>query len=247
MKLRKGEIKKSTVLTILCFIFIFAAGFRSRYGGYFSSTGGGNIKYARGDVTITTGDLSTTLGDITADAGDIVATAGDIQAVVGDIVATTGNVVIISGEIVDVDTVWGVKTVTKTISIVPAGADDFAFVANADVAEQPVDLGAIVPAYADILSAQIRCFEAVVGGTMSIDLGVTTGAGDILAAGATDALNEINASAAAGAPEIAATNAVKNVWINATPSANWNTLSAGRYSVMVTYIDYGAAHTWSIP
>ena len=243
----KNAREKIMSLVIIFMMFILVSGFRGRYGGYWRSSGGGAIKYTRGNVEITSGFTATT-GNITATNGDVVATNGDIQAVAGDIIASTGNVVVTSGEIVGVDTVWGVKTITKTISIVPAGStDDFAFAANADVAEQPVDLGALVPAYAELVSAQIRCFEAVVGGTMSIDLGVSTGVGDVLAAGATDALNEINTTVSGDSPKVAATNAVKNIWINATPSANWSTLTAGRYSVMVTYVDYGAAHTWSIP
>ena len=78
---------------------------------------------------------------------------------------------------------------------------------------------------------------------MSIDLGTATGGAQILTAGPTDALNEINSSVAADSPEVIATTAAKSVWINATPSANWSTLTAGRYSVMITYIDYGAVNT----
>jgi len=239
-------MKKTLVAMIILCTLLLTMG-QGRQGRKWVTRGGGLIQYRRGNVEITAGSLITS-GGYSTTTGNIVTSSGDVQSVTGDLIASAGNVVIPSGDVVAVDQIWGLKTVVKTISIVPAGsADDFAFAADGNANEQPVDLGALVPAYGEIVSAQIRCFEAVVGGTMSIDLGVTTGAGDILAAGATDALNEINSTVPADSPEIAATNAVKNIWINATPSANWNTLSAGRYSVMISYIDYGAAHTWSIP
>lgn len=243
---KKGKITVSIIL-IFCTILLLVAGWGKRCG-FWVATGGGGIKYTRGAVTTTNGYTAST-GDITATTGDIVASAGDVQSVLGDIVASSGNVVIPSGNVVAVDTIWALKTVTKTISVVVAvSADDFQFDdTQVNAAEQPIDLGSLVPAYAELVSAQIRCFEAVVGGTMSIDLGTSSGGAEILTAGPTDALNEINSSVAGDSPEIIATNVAKNVWINATPSANWDTLSAGRYSIMVTYIDYGAAHTWSIP
>lgn len=239
------KIKTLGMMIILCVLLLTMG--QGRQGRRWVTRSGGTIRYSRGNVEITGGSLTASQG-YTSDTGDIVASAGDIQTVTGDLIASSGNVVLPSGNIVASDQIWSLKTVTKTISIVPAGSvDDFSFAANGDAAEQPVNLGALVPAFAELVSAQIHCFEAVIGGTMSIDLGVTTGAGDILAAGATDALNEINTTVAADSPEVEATTAAKNIWINATPSANWSTLTAGRYSVMVSYIDYGAAHTWSIP
>ena len=172
---------------------------------------------------------------------DVIVTAGD------DITITGSGVTTIS----PVDDVYiGVqKTVIKSISMDDdASADDFQFDDDAaNTTEQPVDFGALIPAYAEIVSVQIRCIEAVVGGTMSIDIGVTTGADDVLAAVACDALNEVFGGAAASAPIIGVTNAARNIWVNATPSANWNILTAGRYVVIVTYLDYGAVYTADSP
>ena len=129
--------------------------------------------------------------------------------------------------------------------------DDFEFDdSQANVTEQTVDLGAIVPAYAELASAQLRCFETVAGSgskVMAIDLGTSDGGAEIFATANVDTANDISATEAGGAPEIVATAAAKNVWINATPTANWNTLTAGRWSVMITYIDYQSVHTAGIP
>ena len=143
------------------------------------------------------------------------------------------------------------KTVIKTFDIDPAGSDDYQFdntVGN--VTEQTIEIASIVPAYAEIVSAQVRCFETVVSSgvdVMAIDVGTSDGGAEILATADTDTANDINATAATVGPEVVATNAARSVWVNATPDANWDTISAGRWSVMVTYIDYGAVQTAKNP
>ncbi|MHC4705377.1 MAG: hypothetical protein ACYTFQ_32940 [Planctomycetota bacterium] len=148
------------------------------------------------------------------------------------------------------DVMWVLKTVVKTIDVDDdASTDDFQFDDDAgNQTEQPVDLGAILPAYAEIVSAQIRCFETVTGSAqMAIDLGTASGGAEILASANTDTANDINGTGAGDGPEILAANTAKNVWINATPGVNWDTLDAGRWAVMVTYIDYGAVYTQKNP
>ncbi len=190
-----------------------------------------------GDITINPpAAKSTLISTVTAGSST---TIGNTT---GDVNITSDNFAITDGGDVHLATY---KTVIKTISIDDdASTDDFQFDDDqTNVNEQFVDFGALIPAYAEIVAVQIRCFEAVVGGTMSIDIGITTGTDGILGAVAVDALNEVFGGAAGGAPIIAVTNAARNVWINATPSANWSTLSAGRYAVLVTYADYGDVFT----
>lgn len=144
------------------------------------------------------------------------------------------------------------ETVIKTINLDSSDDnDDFEFDdSQNNVTEQTVDMGAIVPAYAELVSAQLRCFETVAGSgsaVMAIDLGTSDGGAEIFATANIDTANDISATGAGDGPEIVATAAAKNVWINATPTANWDTLTAGRWSVMITYIDYGAVHTAGIP
>jgi len=189
----------------------------------------------------TTGDMTgigavTTDGLITGSAGATI--SGDISC--DDIVADADADIILSA----------VKTVVKTIDVNSAdttGSDFQLDNTAANMTEQPVDLGAIIPAYAEIVSAQLRCTETVTGSAqMAIDIGVTTGAGDILASANVDTANDIKAVTIAGSPVVAALNTAQHVWINATPDANWNTpLVEGRWAVMVTYIDYGAVYTQS--
>ena len=142
------------------------------------------------------------------------------------------------------------KTVSKTINLDSSDDnDDFEFDdTQTNVTEQTRNLGAIIPAYAEIVSAQVRCFETVAGSgsaVMALDLGTSDGGAEILATADTDTANDINSSAAGTAPEmpLIATASARSVWINATPTANWSTLTAGRWNIMVTYRDYGALHT----
>ena len=148
------------------------------------------------------------------------------------------------------DVMYMVKTVVKTIDLDDdASTDDFQFDDDAENQnEQTIDCGAIIPAYAEILSCQLRCFETVTGdGTMGIDVGTSSGGNEILSSANTDSANDINATGAGDGPEVVATNAARNVYVNATPGANWNTLDAGRWAIMVSYIDYGAVYTQKNP
>ena len=149
------------------------------------------------------------------------------------------------------DTFFATKTVIKTISIDDdASVDDFQFDDDAaNTTEQPVNLGALIPAWGELVSVQVRCIEAVVStgadpdNITSLDIGLSTGAGDILATDTIDDLDDLITTAAAGAPLVAATAAAKSVWINLAPEDNWSTISAGRWAVIVTYIDYGAVYS----
>ncbi len=149
------------------------------------------------------------------------------------------------------DIVFAHKTIIKTISIDDdASIDDFQFDDDAvNANEQTVDFGAIIPAYAEIVSCQVRCIEAVVSSEADpdditgLDVGVSDGGGEILATGTPDDLNDVLSTVAGASPEVIATNAARNLWVNVNPADNWSTMSAGRWAVMLTYIDYGAVYT----
>lgn len=78
---------------------------------------------------------------------------------------------------------------------------------------------------------------------MGLDLGITTGTDEILTTSDTDSADDINSSVAADAPEVAALKTAKAIWLNATPGVAWNTLTGGRWSIVVVYIDYESMHT----
>ncbi len=209
----------------------------SGYGGLVGITGGSTV-----DVN-TSAEVITAIADETGSGALVFGTAPTIAdpTVTGVVTITT-----------DVHPI--VRTVIKTINLDSSDDDeDFEFDdSQGNVTEQTVDMGAIIPTYAAITSIQIRCFETVAGSgsaVMAIDIGTASGGAQLLTTADIDTANDIKTSAAGTAPEVplAATAAAKNVWINATPDANWDTLTAGRWSVMVTYIDYGAVHTKKNP
>lgn len=153
------------------------------------------------------------------------------------------------------DIFYAQKTVIKTISIDDdTSIDDFQFDDDAvNSTEQSVDMGALIPAFAEIVSCQVRCIEAVVSSEADpdditgLDIGTSSGGGEILATGTPDDLNDIISTGTADSPEVVATNAARNVWINLNPIDNWSTMSAGRWAVMVTYIDYGGVRSARSP
>ncbi len=143
------------------------------------------------------------------------------------------------------------RTIIKTINAdSDDGNTDFACDDTAaNQSEQVINLGAIIPAYAEIVSIQVRCYESVTGGNaMAIDVGTSSGGAEIIATANIDTATDISATAAAAGPEVIATNGARSVYVNMTPDANWNTpLNEGKWAVMVTYLDYGAVYTQDSP
>ena len=142
------------------------------------------------------------------------------------------------------DIVLTTLTLMKTIDVDAAGTDDFVLDNTAeDQTQQNLNLGAIIPKYASIDSYQLRCLEATSSGTMGIEIGTTSSGAEIAASADVDALNEIGGTAAAGSPIVVATNGIRNLWMGFTPSVDWDTLTAGRWVILVTYTDWAYAYT----
>ncbi len=150
------------------------------------------------------------------------------------------------------DTYLATKTVIKTFSVISTGSlDDCQFDNTAENSdEQPCEIAGIIPAYAEIVSAQLRCFETVAGGVAVIaaTVGTSSGGDEVLGASNPDSANDIEATVAGNGPVIVATNAARSIWLNGDPPIdNWNTKTAGRWAVIITYIDYGAVYTADVP
>jgi len=224
-----------------------------------SGIGGGiSIDTANGKVAIVADGAEN--GDIEVDSEDdmTVTVGGDFAFAVTGALSLGDSDVTNVGDIACDDIVSDAsgdimimtKTIVKTIDCnVADSTDDFQFDdTQGNTTEQQKSLGAIIPAYALIVSAQVRCFETVTSSAqMSIDVGTSAGGNEILSAGTPDTANDIIGSVAADSPEVAASNSAVTVYVNATPDANWDTLVAGRWAVMITYVDYGAAYTQKNP
>lgn len=264
-------MKRNIVISILIVCAVFAFGFRDRYGPAFWRAITGGIKYTGGDVEIE-GDFKSEVAGSSSkillytssgsankynwalatnyhlNGCELLRSSTEGGAATKAAMAWTNNGTVSNGTDIYIVT----KTVIKTFDVNATDAsDDYQFDNTAgNTTEQTIEIASIIPAYAEILSAQVRCFETVVSsGTdvMAIDVGTSDGGAEILATADTDTANDINATAAAAGPEVVATNAARSVWVNATPDENWSTITEGRWAVMVTYIDYGATYTAKSP
>jgi hypothetical protein len=130
------------------------------------------------------------------------------------------------------------KTVKKTVGGVGVAGCDFNFVTAANTTEQPIDLGAIVPAKARVLDIMTFTNSVFTGATTLVaTVGNVTGGNQFITSTTIYAASAITAMAVASWPMVVPNAAATHVWINGTPGANWSNVTAGKVTVYVTYID----------
>ncbi len=135
-----------------------------------------------------------------------------------------------------------VKTKAFTIGAVGVTGCDKNFVTAANTTAQPIDLGAIIPAFAQILSVIVKT-EVLFAGTSITAFGVTggttTGGTELFTSADLILKDAINQPAVGGTYSLLAVSKdAKHIWIGGAPTgANWSALTAGKLSVYVTYID----------
>lgn len=136
------------------------------------------------------------------------------------------------------DTYKTVRTVKKTIGGVGVAGCDYNFTTAADMNEQVITLANIVPAKARVIDVMSFTDTTFTGATTLVaDFGSTSGGNEYIASATVYAANAIQAIAA-GAQNIALPlAAASNLYVNATPGANWSNVTAGKMSVYVTFID----------
>ena len=134
---------------------------------------------------------------------------------------------------------WGVlKTVKATIGGVGVAGCDFNFVTALNQNEQPIDLGAIIPAKAIPLHVYLFTNNVFTGAiTLVADVGIASGGAEFIASATIYAANAVLAPAAGSVPLVPPLATAQRVWVNATPGANWNLVTAGKVTVYVTFID----------
>ena len=128
-------------------------------------------------------------------------------------------------------------TITRTIGRNGVGGKDFNFAAPADLLQQNLDLGFIIPANAKVILASIKCVIALVGiADMNMVLGNVSAGNQFIISGSVNALNEtISVGGATPNQNPIATK----VFLGATPVTNtWDLATAGEWLVTITYKDY---------
>lgn len=132
------------------------------------------------------------------------------------------------------------RTVEYTIGVPGVTGVDYNFTSVANTTEQSIQLGgtAILPANSPTISIVVKCTDGLNGGiTVSTDVGSTAGGLDryyngVAGLGTLDAISAGNAFAAA-----VMSSSASSVYLSFTPSANWNTMTTGKWKVWVAYLD----------
>ena len=137
-----------------------------------------------------------------------------------------------------------VRTIKKTLGWHGAVGTDFVFASAANHTAQNIDLGAIVPAKSRVVDVEIVCTEAYVNSAGASDITFRAGnasAGEqFIASASCDDLNEV-----VGIVDSTKTAAVimnwasaTNIWIGGDPDQNWDTSTAGKWSIYVTINEF---------
>ena len=134
------------------------------------------------------------------------------------------------------------RTSVVTIGHVGETTTDFAFATAANTTEQTLATDTI-PAWARIIDVCLVTTEAVVGITTTFNCDIGDGAGTDEYGAVTDmkAANAVIAGDASEAVLVMPISSATIIYVNATPDAqNWSVMSAGEFTLITTYLDYGA-------
>lgn len=136
------------------------------------------------------------------------------------------------------DTYKSVQTIKKTIGGVGVAGCDFNFATAEDQAEQVIDLGAIVPARARVIDVYLITDDVFTGATTLVaEVGNASSGAQFIGSATIYADDAVLAQAVGGAFTVAPAVAASNVFVSATPGANWSAVTAGKVSVYVTFIN----------
>lgn len=140
------------------------------------------------------------------------------------------------------DTQLGARLIKKTIGGVGVTGCDFNFATAANMNEQIIDLGAIIPARARILDAHTFTSAAFVfsggGTTLVAETGTSSSGAELIASATVYALNAITQPAVgAGFTLVALSASAGHIYVSATPGANWSTNTAGKIEVIIVISD----------
>ena len=134
------------------------------------------------------------------------------------------------------------KCVKYTIGDPTDTTADAQWAGDADTTEQIIDCGAIIPIYGRIIDAVIICTETVATGmTFAAEVGTSSSGAELIVSADCDDVGDVTETAAAGSAIGTVSSSAVHVYVAGTPTtANWAAMDAGLWTVIVTYVDYGA-------
>lgn len=126
------------------------------------------------------------------------------------------------------------KTIAYIIGVAGTADCDYNFTSVANTTKQSIQLGAttIIPVYSPIIITSVLCelgLNGIITGT--VDLGTTSGGTEIASGLVVDDTGEVSSTSAV--PRTTATS----VYFSFSPSANWNTITTGKWQIWISYID----------
>lgn len=141
-----------------------------------------------------------------------------------------------------------IKTKTLTFGLTGnAQADQLFDITQANTTEQVLTFADVLPSNCRIIAFEMVCVTAVTGGTdVTIEVGTSSSGAELIVGASCNTLNEargvIDAAKLPAIPllwnESVDQYSFRSIYISATPAANWNTISAGKWIALMTYIDY---------
>jgi hypothetical protein len=141
-----------------------------------------------------------------------------------------------------VDLVGEIHTVKRSIGHPGHTTSDFTFTSINNSDAQEFDFGHVIPAGAKVLNIQIICTQALAGSgahEILFRAGNATTGQQFLADISCDEDYEVAGTVTATVEAVAMNYVIDtHVWIGANPDANWDTYTAGKWDVLITYIDY---------
>jgi hypothetical protein len=141
-----------------------------------------------------------------------------------------------------------IKTKTLTFGLTGnAQADQLFDITQANTTEQVLTFADILPSNCRIISFEIVCVTSVNGSIdISMEAGTSSSGAELVVSASCNVMNEvrgvIDAAKLPALPmlwnESVDQYSFRSIYISATPAANWNTISAGKWIALMTYIDY---------
>lgn len=128
------------------------------------------------------------------------------------------------------------KGIKVTIGFPGASGVDYVYTSVADMAEQTLEIVDIIPSMCKLISCMVRCTSNC-NVNMQTSVGKTSGASDVLNSAYNDDLNDI-LSSESNIPLVLFDMSPKSLFINSTPTSNWDTMTSGLWEINILYIDY---------
>jgi hypothetical protein len=131
-----------------------------------------------------------------------------------------------------------IYTIKKTIGGVGITGCDFNFATAANMTEQVINLGALVPAKATLMGI-FTVTDAVFTGAITLvaETGTSSSGDELISSTTIYAANAITPTPGSGIVVSTPIVTPTTIYLSATPGANWSLVTAGKVTVYITYVD----------